>query len=118
MISKMKIKQFFWFMLMAVSCNAYADITCSGKVLTVLQYANGSVNVKTSYRNDYTYICNTVSNWKGISPDACRSMLSIALSAKAVDKNILVYYSGNQFSCATIPKYTNSPSPVYVGIDQ
>lgn len=104
--------------LAVIAFNVNADITCSGKVLTVLQYANGSVNVKTSYRNDYTYICNTVSNWKGISPDACRSMLSIALSAKAVDKNILVYYSGNQFSCATIPKYANSPYPVYVGIDQ
>lgn len=114
----MKLKQAFGFMLMVFSCNVYADITCSGKVLTVLQYANGNVNIMTSYRNDYTVVCNTVSNWKGISPDTCRSMLSIVLSAKAVDKNILVYYSGNQFSCATIPYYGNAPSPVYVGIAQ
>ncbi|ENM5853354.1 hypothetical protein NTE09_001334 [Vibrio mimicus] len=102
--------------LVFVAFNANADIQCSGKVNAVLQYADGNVNIHTSYRNEYTVICNTGSSWKGISPDVCRSMISIILSAQAADKDILAYYSGDQFSCSNIPYYGGAPAPVYIGM--
>ncbi|PNM49122.1 hypothetical protein AL535_005975 [Vibrio cholerae] len=104
--------------LAIVAFNVNADVQCSGKVNTILQYANGSVNIHTTYRNEYTYICNTETRWNNISPEACRAMLSIVLSAQASDKNIQIYYSGNQFTCQSIPHYANSPAPVYVGIEK
>ncbi|MDE1265403.1 hypothetical protein [Vibrio aestuarianus] len=58
--------------LLLVSPSALADISCYGEVKNVLQYANGSVNVLTTYRNQYTYICNIKNDWKGVSPQACQ----------------------------------------------
>ncbi|MDE1313077.1 hypothetical protein MEG05_01930 [Vibrio aestuarianus] len=102
--------------LLLVSPSAFADISCSGEVKNVLQYANGSVNVLTTYRNQYTYICNIKNDWKGVSPQACQGMLSILLTAQSTGKKIATYYTGDQYTCQTLPHYGSSPGPVYVGL--
>lgn len=102
--------------LLLVSPSALANIGCVGTVTKVLQYANGSVNVHTSYRNDYTVMCNIKDHWKGVSPESCKSMVSILLTAQSTGKRIVTYYSGDQYTCQTLPYYGSAPGPVYVGI--
>ncbi|MDC5822107.1 hypothetical protein [Vibrio europaeus] len=102
--------------LLLVSPAAMADIQCSGEVKNVLQYHNGSVNVFTTYRNDYTVMCNVKDHWKGVSPESCKGMLSVLLTAQSTGKKIATYYSGDQYTCQTLPYYGSAPGPVYVGI--
>ncbi|MCG9584203.1 hypothetical protein L1D13_17260 [Vibrio tubiashii] len=102
--------------LLLVSPSAFADITCRGEVNNVLQYANGDVNVHTSYRNDYTVMCNVKDHWKGVSPEACKGMLSTLLTAQSAGKKVETYYYGNQYTCQNIPYYGQAPGPVYVGL--
>lgn len=48
------------------SLTAHAAFDCSGAVLQALHYADGSVNIQTAYRNDFTVICNTNGTWNGV----------------------------------------------------
>ncbi|MDE1243543.1 hypothetical protein [Vibrio aestuarianus] len=102
--------------LLLASPSSMADIQCSGEVKNVLQYANGSINVFTSYRGDYTVMCSVKDHWKGVSPESCKGMLSVLLTAQSTGKRIATYYSGNQYTCQTLPHYGSAPGPVYVGI--
>lgn len=98
------------------STNVFANISCIGEVKNVLQYANGTVNVYTSYRGNYTVMCSVKDHWKGVSPESCKGMLSILLTAQSTGKKIATYYSGDQYTCQTLPHYGSAPGPVYVGI--
>ncbi|MFW7523988.1 hypothetical protein ACODM8_07595 [Vibrio ostreicida] len=98
------------------STPSMADITCYGNVKNILQYASGNINVYTSYRNDYTVMCNIDKHWKGVSPEACQGMLSVLLTAQSTGKTILAYYHGDQYTCTNLPHYGSAPGPVYVGI--
>ncbi|MCG9684030.1 hypothetical protein L1D31_15830 [Vibrio sp. Isolate23] len=98
------------------STHSMADITCYGTVKNVLQYANGNINVYTSYRGDYTVMCNIEKHWKGVSPEACQGMLSVLLTAQSTGKTIITYYSGDKYTCSNLPRYGGAPGPIYVGI--
>ena len=77
--------------LLFASSSVLADIQCRGTVKDVLVYANGQVNVYTSYRNNYTVMCN-LKNDIGVSPQACKGMLSTLLTAQSIGKTIQTYY--------------------------
>lgn len=98
------------------STPSIANIGCIGTVKNILQYANGNINVYTSYRNDYTVMCNIEKHWKGVSPEACQGMLSVLLTAQSTGKSIATYYSGDQYTCSNLPHYGSAPGPSYVGI--
>lgn len=102
--------------LCLMSPSALASIGCAGTVKNVLQYANGTINVFTSYRGDYTVMCSVKDHWKGVSPESCKGMLSVLLTAQSTGKRIATYYSGNKYTCANLPTYGHTPGPVYVGI--
>ena len=104
--------------LLLISPVAAADIWCTGKIKKVLQYANGDVTVFTSYRNGYTVMCNIKNDWKGVSPQACKGMLSVLLTAQSTVKEITTHYPGNQYTCQNLPHYGSAPGPIYVGISK
>lgn len=100
--------------LLFASSSVSAGYGCQGTVKNVLVYADGQVNVHTSYRNDYTVMCNLKNDWKGVSPQACKGMLSTLLTAQSTGKKIATYYTSH--TCSTLPYYGSAPGPVYVGI--
>ena len=51
---------------------------------------------------------------KGVSPQACKGMLSTLLTAQSTGKKIATYYTSH--TCSTLPYYGSAPGPVYVGI--
>lgn len=98
------------------STSSIANIGCVGTVKDILQYAGGDINVLTSYRGDYTVMCNIEKHWNGVSPEACQGMLSILLTAQSTGKKIMTRYNGDQYSCQNLPTYSATPGPSYVGI--
>jgi hypothetical protein len=97
-----------------VSTNVIAAFECSVDVKRVLVYADGTVNILHSGRNDYTVICDLDGDRKGVSTVTCAMWTSLLQSTQNNNKNATFYYSG-EGSCATLATYGSSPAPVYIG---
>lgn len=97
-----------------LSTTVLADFACDVDVDRVLVYADGSVNVLHSGRNDWTYICNVKGTWKGIDTVTCALWVGMLQSTQNNEKNAVFYYGGTG-SCATLETYGSSPVPIYVG---
>lgn len=104
------------FLALTVTSTTYADIQCSGTVNRLLIYADGVVNISTTYRNDYTHICNLQTPRQGVDTLTCALWVGAIESARKLNQTIQVYYkTNNDFACDTIPYYASAPAPVYIG---
>lgn len=99
------------------SSTLWAAFECKVDLHAVLIYGDGTVNVLHSGRGDYTHICNTSEERLGVSPTTCALWASMLLTLKKDGKKADFYYNSTpQYnSCATLPVYSNTPAPVYVG---
>lgn len=86
---------------------------CSGSVEKSWVNKNGNLYIFGSWRKEHTQICNINNTWNGVSPEICKSWLSIVLAAKMSSTPVTVQYADVP-SCSEIPKYESSPSPEYV----
>jgi hypothetical protein len=94
--------------------SALADYSCSATLTAVLVYNDGSINVFHPARNDYTYICNLNTPRLGVDTTTCAVWTALMLSARKNGTPVTFYYPGTG-SCATLPVYSNSPAPTYIG---
>ena len=102
-------------LLFVVSPSLHAAFQCEVTVDRVLVYADGSVNVFHTGRNDYTYICNTNGTWKDVDTVTCALWVGMLQGAQNNGKRVQFYYDGTG-SCATLPTYSSAPAPVYIGV--
>jgi hypothetical protein len=93
---------------------ARADISCGGTLSAVLLYADGSVMIQGTWRNDLTIICNTQNNFGGIDTSICLAWYGAAVKASQSHVGVGIYYTGDTYTCANLPTYHNSPPPVYL----
>lgn len=91
-----------------------ANFECQVDLHRVLVYQNGSVNVLHTGRGDYTQICNLKGNWKNIDTVTCSMWTSMLQNLQNNNKKAEFYYNGSG-SCSTLPTYTDSPAPKYIG---
>jgi hypothetical protein len=107
-------------LLCAAGASCYAaDFQCSGTVQYALLYADGTVNIMTSWRGDYTYLCSTSGSWApatAVPQEVCLSWYATAVKAAAEGRHVAVYYSGTTYTCATLPTYSGAPVPLYFGV--
>jgi len=99
-------------LFVAGTANA-TPLYCAGKIASVYIDANGNVNIKGTWRNSWTTICNTKDD------DTVTCSLWASYAASAVKNNLSVtvnYHVSDGSSCATLPKYGNAPKPAYVMI--
>jgi len=96
-----------------ISPPARADFYCSGTISEVLMYSTGSVLILTSWRGDWTEICNSQGAFGGIDGATCLAWYAAAVKAAASQIQAGVYYSGNAYTCANLPTYGSSLVPVY-----
>jgi hypothetical protein len=101
--------------LTLLSLQAHAATDCSGTVTRALLYADGSVNILSSWRNDYTVICNTNGTFGSVSAEICLAWYATALKAIANNKQVNIYYAATH-TCATLPVYWSAPVPTYFGL--
>ena len=96
---------------------ASAAFTCVADVTGVLIYGDGSINVKHSGRNAWTFICNLKTERQGVSIATCAMWVSTLQNAKKENKKLRFYYpTGASYnSCAALPIYGAAPAPVYIG---
>ena len=104
--------------LAAIPLTSRAAIDCTGLVHYALFYADGTVNVLGEWRGGYTYLCNTNGTWGGVPPEVCLSWYATAVKAAADGKELALYYGTDAYTCATLPTYSSSLVPTYVGLKQ
>ena len=86
---------------------------CQGTVSRLWVYSDGTIYFNSSYRGDYTRICNINTEVGGISPTNCAAWFSILKSAVQRQSQVVVYYS-DAASCGALPNYAGTPWPGYV----
>lgn len=100
--------------LLFASSSVLAGYQCKGTVENVYVHSNGYVVANISYRKDNMYICNITNDWKGVNRDSCKLMFSTLLTAQSTGKRVATYY--NQYTCETLPLWSNTPKSSYVAI--
>jgi hypothetical protein len=111
-----KLARLMAFVMAAVlPVQAFAAFECDAKVLRLIVYSNGDVNLWHSARNQYTVVCNLNGTHKGVSTTTCAMWTAMLQSAKKRDVMMNFYYSEPTGSCATLPLYGEAPVPGYIG---
>lgn len=87
-----------------------AAINCQGEATHSYISSSGALVVRTTYRGDYTNMCNVNGD-----PIVCSLWTSIITSSITNDTPIIVRY-GDIVSCDSIPTYGAAPKPQYVVI--
>lgn len=101
--------------LAVFGCQQASAIDCNGKVLRVLLYVDGTVNILGNWRGDYTYICSTSGSWGNASTEVCLTWYASLVKARADNANVSISYNSSS-TCATLPTYSASPMPAYIGL--
>jgi hypothetical protein len=82
---------------------------CVGKVNNVVVNAGGVLTL--SFGNiSWVYLCSVSEPYNGVTPEACKAMLSIAMSAKLSDRNIQLWFSDASNDC------TNAAHPAWADL--
>lgn len=97
-----------------IPLHAHAAFECNVKIVNILIYADGLVNVVHTGRNEYTVICSLGAEHGGVSPTTC-AMWAGMLQAIKKKNGIAAFYFGGEGSCATMPTYGSAPIPTYIG---
>lgn len=108
-------KAFTFLVVMSLSNFAHGAQSCGGRVSGVFVDSGSRVYIHTSYRNEWTQICNITESWKGISPELCKQWSSLVTTLRVTQEPVVVYYNEST-PCSSIPYYTDSPAPGYVMI--
>lgn len=95
---------------------AHGEVYCVGPVSESLVTEGGSVLIYSSWRNDWTTVCNLNSARGNVSPQVCFSWFSAIQTAVTQRRNLGLYYltPTDQSFCNTMPTYDNAPTPYYV----
>lgn len=100
--------------LLLLPMHAWAAYSCSVKVINVLVYQDGLVNVFHTGRQDYTVICSLSSDRNQVSMATCAMWASMLLAIKKKGGTAMFYFNGDG-DCSTIATYGLAPVPVYIG---
>ena len=92
-----------------------AQVYCSGEVTQVYVTASGNLNIRSSWRDHYTRICNLKSAINNIDVLTCSVWSSYFTAAINNKKLVTVKYLPDEgVTCATLATYSNAPKVDYV----
>ena len=107
-------------MLLFVHAPVYAGpVWCYGTITQVLTYADGTVSIFPTWRNDWINVCNLNNTVKGISPMTCVAWYAVIKSAASKQplQTTVMFYQ-DMAACEVVPTYANSPAPGYLMLTQ
>lgn len=110
-----------------IGASAEDPTVCDAPVVSVLVYADGTVNIQHSGSN-WTYLCNLDSTWRGVSPTTCATWVALLEKIKAKGGVTRFYYNFPKIPCNTLASkdpikepldatysYENARVPFYIG---
>lgn len=95
--------------------SAHAQAYCSGTISAAVTYSDGQVMIKSSWRNEWTDICNLNVAWKGVEAQTCWGWFAQLNEAVQRGRIVVIHYLDLPPSgCPTMPVYRDSPRAEYV----
>ena len=110
------MNRYFLALLIFLSTPTIAgSIWCKGQVSNMYVDSADNLIIKGSWRNEYTRICKTDGS-SGVNTVTCSLWFSIVTTAITSAKDVQLMYNdqGGSMTCATIPYYSNAPTPAYL----
>ena len=90
-----------------------ADRWCAGKINEALIYADGTLMVLSTWRNDWTVLCNVKGAIHNIDTVTCSLWAAYAQKAVESQLPVVVQYNNITPECSALPTYGGSPAPAY-----
>ncbi len=87
-----------------------ANLNCSGSITHAYINDGGGLVVRSTWRSDYTQLCDIDTD-----PVQCSLWASLITSSITSDKEVIIRYRDIE-ACNTLPIYGNAPKPEYVMI--
>lgn len=92
-----------------------ANLYCQGEVIQLYTTASGDLNIKSSWRNSYTRLCNLKGTANNIDPLTCSVWSSYLTAAMNTKKKVLIrYLPAAGVTCQTLATYSDAPPVSYV----
>jgi hypothetical protein len=111
---KQRVAAAFWILIGSLAGSAQAwSLTCTGNFDDVLVRANGDLVVHSTWRSDWTYLCNVnAATGAAVSAKTCASWLALATVAVDTQKPTTTSYTSNTLAnCAVVPTDNSAPAP-------
>lgn len=89
-----------------------AETYCSGKLNEMLVYSDGTLMVHSTWRNDWTVLCNIKGTFGGIDAVTCSMWAALAGKVVETQQFVIVYYP-NSAACTALTTYGSSSAPGY-----
>ena len=77
------------------------DYACDGPVNGVTVGPSGVVSAASAGGQSWGYFCQVNGTSNGISPEACRGMLAVLLTAQASGKQVRIWFRDDYNNCST-----------------
>ena len=101
--------------IFVLSTAAEAATECDGTVSQVIHDTPGGITIVPSFKGGYIQVCNTITVWKGVPVDVCKSWLAMLLTAQVSKSSIRIYYT-DTFTCNTMATFGDAPSPWFISL--
>lgn len=115
------LSAFFALAVVVFPSGARGDWFCDAPAVDVLVYAEGIINIR-YMGNDWTYLCNLESTWRGVSPTTCATWVALLEKIKTKGGSTRFYFAGGPVACDKMApmgdrstNYDNARIPVYIG---
>ncbi len=83
---------------------AFATYSCSGPVSGVTVGPTGVVSAASAGGQQWTYFCRLGVTENGVSPEACKGVLTVLLTAQTTGKNVQLWFDDG-LTCSTHPTW-------------
>lgn len=99
-----------------VSSARAAELWCEGWVDRVITYKTGEISIWSSWRQDWTHVCNVDASWKEVTTQVCWGWFAQLNQAVNERLYVVAWYGDlpDGSTCANLPTYHGAPSPLYV----
>ena len=88
---------------MLFSSPAIAAAACSGTLSGVITQDDGAILINSSWRGNFTQICNVDTIWNGINPQVCWAWFAQANTAVTESRSVIVYYANEPSNACPTP---------------
>ena len=95
------------------STSVFATHYCDGKVNNLAISSHGNVHANIGTLGEGHTICNVNHKVGDFSPESCKAMYSLLLSAEASQKNLRVYFKNDSDKSCKKSSWKSLPSSAY-----
>jgi len=107
------MKKFLLLTTFLTSFSTMATHHCIGEVNTIAVSGSGNIHANIGSMGDGNIICNTGVKLGEYTPEACKSALSLLLSAKMAKKKIRLYFRSDINTSCTKGNWQNFGASAY-----